>query len=238
MLELGKGLLAWISRPFTERNKGNLRLLAGCFCISCLLWLLNCLNRNLEAELQVPLQIQYDQEQYAPLAATPLHATVQVEGHGWFILKSALFQKTEPEIIRILSPNIHTELDTAALKNHLQSVFPALTIKSVSMRQICLPFDRKGKKWCLMQVNKNSISIKKGYSIKGQPELTPDSILVTGPLTHLTKLADTLYVSIPFEQIDKDFNENIRLDYFLNDAVMQAKPSRVNVKFSIDKANE
>lgn len=235
MFALVRHLLAWTFRPFTERNKGNLRLVGGCLCLSALIWVFNSLNKVVEAKISVPLKIQYNSNSFVPIRKIPKTLTATVVGHGWQVFRATSLQEPKPVIVWIKHPGLHSQLDTVVFREYIESHMGNIKVKHVLVDSVALPFDIKGHKWVHMKLDSSSISVANGYKIDSLIRFKPDSVLVTGPQTHLRKIADTLIIQVPFKNLDKDFDESFKLGIFLHNPLLKLSEEKVNVRFKVRK---
>lgn len=231
MREAVGSLVTWVFRPLVQRQEGNLRLVVGCFLLSSLMWVFNSLNRNLQTQLVVPLEIRYS-NRFVPIKNMPKHLVVDVEGYGWHILNNASIRPPQPVRVWIKHPGMHSRLDTAIFHEYLNNHIQGLQVKRVILDSLNIPFDHKTKKWVHMKVDKRHISLAKGYETE-DVKLKPDSVQVIGPYSTLRKMSDTLFISVPFKNIDKDFNESVRLSYFFHDPRLVVSHEKINVKFRV-----
>lgn len=236
MLDVIRHFLAWIFRPLTERHKGNLRLIAGCFVVSSLIWIFNSLNRDHEAKLSVPLEIRYNESKYMPLHPLPKHAIATVKGYGWHIFRTTSFEKHHKIVLWVKHPGPHSRLDTTVFREYLeQHLTDDLEVKHVLIDSIDVPFELKASKWLHLKVDEKSISYASNYELGSPIALTPDSVLVKGPNSMVFGLADTVQVHIPFKSLDKNFEENIRLSYFFRNPSLVLSEEKIKVKFAVRK---
>ncbi len=234
MLEAIRDILAWVFRPLTQRHRGNLRLIAGCLLLSAIIWFFNSLNKPLETTFSVPIKIKYDRF-FTPLVKIPKKVEVRISGIGWHILKFSLFYKPNTMHIWIKHPSMNTRIDTSVVRHYLDTHFEGLSVDKVFLEHIKLPFDHISHKQIRLVVNEYSISIAEGYIRDSTINITPERIIVSGPKSNLAQLADSLEVSIPFTNLDKNFDESIRLRYFFDDSSLTCAQETVKVKFRVKK---
>ena len=236
MLDLIRHFFAWTARPLIERNKGNLRLILGCFLVSSLIWIFNALNRNHEATLRVPLEVRFNDAKYVPLHPLPKHALATVEGYGWHILRTTSFEKHHKIILWVKHPGLHSRIDTSVFREYLeQHLTEDLLVKHVKIDSLEIPFDLKAHKWLHMKLDEENISFESGYVQDSPVSFEPDSIHITGPKSVISQITDTLLVHVPYKDLDKDFDEKIRLDYFFHNPSLQLGHEKVEVKFQVSK---
>ena len=235
MLEAVRDILVWVFRPIWERHRGNLRIAFLCCCFSCIIWLFNSLNNQIITKISVPLKIVYNDRIFLP--SKPFPATIQVElgGNGWHLVRNSSFLLPKFIYLNIKHPSIHSRIDTSSIRNYLESHFNNIRVKRILLDQSEIPFDRKSHKNILLKVEENSISIADGYVRDSIITIHPNRILVSGSASTLSVLSDTLQVVIPFQNLDKDFNEQIRLSYFLNNPNLKSSHEKVLVKFKIKR---
>ena len=235
MIEAIRDILAWVFRPLTERHRGNLRLVAGCLLLSSILWIFNDLNRAIEAQISVPIKLHYDAKLFVPLAEIPKQVETVLRGNGWHMLYFHLLQKPNKVNIWIKHPSLHSRLDTSLIRHFLADCMYGVYVKNVKIDTTQLPFDRISHKQIRLKVDEATISLADGFVRDSLISISPELIVVSGPKTILAELEDTLMVSIPFQNIDKNFEESIRLTYFLNDTKLSTKNKTVDITFKVKK---
>jgi hypothetical protein len=236
MLEAIGHLFAWIFRPFTQRNKGNLRLAFGCLVVSGLIWIFNSFNKNHTAKLRVPLEIRYPENTHVPLSPLPKHVVATVKGYGWHIFRAASFEKHHKVLVWLRHPGLHSKLDTALLRQYLEDHLSSdLKVIHVYVDSLAVPMDLKASKWLHMKVDAKQISLAKGFKLDSEVTFDPDSVLASGPHSIMRPFPDTVILHIPFKNIDKDFNEKVNLDYVFHNPNLTLSEDRINVEFKVQK---
>lgn len=235
MLEAVRDILVWVFRPIWERHRGNLRIAFLCCCFSCIIWLFNKLNNQIITTISVPLKIVYNDHIFLP--SKPFPATIKVElgGNGWHLVRNSSYLLPKFIYLNIKHPSIHSRIDTTSIRNYLESHFRNIKVKQILLDQFDIPFDRKSHKSIFLEVEKNSISVANGYVRDSVISIDPNRILVSGSVSALSELSDTLHVVIPFQDLDKDFNEKIRISYFLHNPELKSSHEKVLVKFKVKR---
>lgn len=237
MLEAVREILVWVFRPLLERHRGNLRIAFLCFSISCTIWLFNSLNNQIITKISVPLKIVYDDHIFLPSNPLPKNIQVELGGSGWHLVRNSNFLLPKFIYLNIKHPSIHSRIDTSSIRNYLESHFTNIILKRILIDKLDIPFDRKSHKSIFLKVDENSISIANSYFRDSNITIQPNRILVTGSSTALSDLSDTLHVVIPFQNLDKNFNEQIRLSYFLNNPNLKSSHEKVLVKFKVKQTS-
>jgi hypothetical protein len=235
MLEAIRDILIWMFRPIWERHKGNLRIALFCFILSSIIWLFNSLNNHITTHISVPLKIVYNNHIFLPSKELPKNIHVELGGNGWHLVKNSNFLLPKIIYLNIKHPSLNSKIDTSSIRNYLESHFNNLKIKRILIDQLEIPFDRKSHKYLFLNVDINSISLANGFERDSIISIDPNRILVSGSSTELTEISDSLHIKIPFQGLDKDFNEKIRLSYFLNNSNLKLSHETVLVKFKIKR---
>lgn len=233
MLEAVRDILVWVFRPIWERHRGNLRIAFLCFSFSCIIWLFNSLNNQIITKISVPLKIVYNDHVFLPSNQLPKNIQVELGGSGWHLVRNSNFLLPKVIYLHIKHPSIHSRIDTSSIRSYLESHFSNINVKRILIDQFYIPFDRKSHKSIFLKVEESSISLSDGFVRDSVITIYPNRIHVSGSATALSELSDTLYVVIPFQNLDKDFNEQIRLSYFLHNSNLKASHEKVLVKFRI-----
>ena len=181
----------------------------------------------------MPLKIVYNDRVFLPSKPFPKKIQVELGGNGWHLVRNSNFLLPKLIYLNIKHPNIHSRIDTSSIRNYLESHFSNVNVKQISLDQSEIPFDRKSHKSIFLKVDESSITIKNEYVRDSIIDIQPNRILVTGSIKVLSALPDTLFVIIPFKYLDKNFNEKIRLSYFLDNPNIKSSHEKVLVKFKV-----
>ena len=234
-LEAVKDILTWVFRPLWERHRGNLRIAFLCLSFSCTIWLFHKLNSQISTKISLPLKVVYNNHLFLPTKPLPQNIQIELGGNGWHLVRNSNFLLPKHIYLNIKHPNEHSVIDTSSIRNYLESHFDPIKIRRFLVGKLDIPFERKSHKNIFINIDQNSISIANGYIRDSIITIHPNRILVTGSATALSGIADTLHVTVPFQDIDKDFNEQIRLSYFLHDPNLKSSEEKVLVKFKVKR---
>ena len=235
MFEAVREILNWVFRPLLQRHRGNLRIAFLCLIFSTIIWLFNSLNNQIRTKISLPLKIVYDNRIFLPSKPLPKYIQVELGGNGWHLVRSSHFLLPEVIYINIKHPSIHSRIDTSSIRHYLESHYNMINVKRILIDQLDISFDHKSHKSIFLKVDESSISIANGYVRDSIIIIKPNRILVSGSSILLEKLSDTVQVLIPFKNLDKDFNEQIRLSYFLNNLNLKSSHEKVLVKFKVKR---
>ncbi len=168
----------------------------------------------------------------------PSKAKIFFKGHGWNVFNSKYFFKIKPVVFFIDKPGLNSVLDTLKLRKILERDLDKMKVGKIIVDPINLPFDKQARKWMHMKLDATSISIDKGYIRDKKINFEPESVLVTGPKSIVFKLKDTLKIRVPFQGLDKNFDESLNLNYYLNNPLLKLSHEKVKVKFNVRKRLE
>jgi hypothetical protein len=93
-------------------------------------------------------------------------------------------------------------------------------------------FDRRVTKQIALRVDSANVSLAENYRITSPISLEPTFITLEGPAALVGKLPDEIYIDLPNEDIDEEYNETLPVDYIQN-SLITADQARVRVRFAV-----
>jgi YbbR domain-containing protein len=201
---------------------------------SVFLWLSVTLNFTYNINLSIPLEVNLKENQ-ALAEDLPSEIEIVAKGRGWDLL-GMWFSK-----------NIAYVLDLSSVKRNmkfsiLQTIgdkidFPSsVSIISAYPDTLNIEFDNISTKYVKIK-NNVVLSLKEGYEIIGYPQVTPDSVKITGATSVILKIKN-----IPTEKkIIRNINSDIVIDVSLSDSLInlvKVEPKSVKISYKIELAAE
>jgi len=156
--------------------------------ISAVLWLLNALSKTYSTEISIPVQYVGTPNNYMSHSTMPQEFTLQVEGKGFTILRYKIIKTIIPFKFDLSSyfsmkkdSVIATKIATQTFKRQIeQYLYENITVEDINPKLIDATFSMiTFKKVAVLFTG--DIKFAPQYWLKGNIEITPDSIIIGGP---------------------------------------------------------
>lgn len=208
----------------------NFKLYLFSFGFALILWLYLKFNIVYNIELSIPLNVQVSKSQ-ALSEKLPEDITVVVSGKGWDLLNLMLSREKDFSLDLSNIKN-DTKLNTRQIMGERIDIPSNVSIVSVEPETISISFEKVFKKYVKVRNNIN-LQLADGYEIIGEPDIIPDSVLISGASSIVSniKYLPTEYMLI------KDVKENVTQTISLKDTlsnIIRVEPSMVTVVFKVD----
>lgn len=191
MSRIRDGLKNFLSRLFPSRNREDASLyfprsekvvvFVVAYIIAVSLWLLVNLGREYNLSVQVPVEIQHNNEELALVEEPPDYVTVSISGEGWQLLN---FYNNPPPL------QLHAQSGPVSLEDHMKdnmTAHPEITIESVQPNTIHLQLEERVEKTLPVR-SQVELQFENRYGLVDTPSLTPDSVTVYGARSRIEAL--------------------------------------------------
>lgn len=210
--------------------KKNFKLYLFSFGFAFILWLYLKFNVVYNVELTIPLNVQVANNQ-ALSETLPENITVVASGKGWDLL-NLMISRDRDFSLDLSNVKNDTKLNTRQLLGERMDIPSNVSVLSVEPETITVSFEKVFKKYVKIR-NNISLQLSEGYEIIGEPEIRPDSVLVSGASSIVSNIRS---LSTEYKLI-KDVNEDVTITVALKDTlsnVIRVEPSMVTVIFNVD----
>ncbi|WP_229208852.1 hypothetical protein [Dyadobacter luticola] len=196
---------------YVPPNQNRIKTFLGCLLAASFFWLMNVLNKdNYSLKLNYPLSIEYDNSAFVSMKPLPRQISVNVSGDGWSLLqKSWLNFNANPVVYRVQNPNKASVINSTALADQVNEMFPNLRVNYVVADTFELNFEPKIRKIIPIRVDSANINIREGYVISSFINVSPSLISVDGPVSLVKLYPDTIHVSVPTPKIQNNYDESL-----------------------------
>ena len=212
--------------------------------LSVIFWFMNALSKNYTTDIKYPVVYRKFPDDKVLIGDLPEYLTLNVNAHGYTLLRYSLSSRNIPLVFNVRSfyLNQSTRQDSSVyyietryareyFAKQLSSEFQILEIKPDSLY---FRFARVVSKKIPVFVDLTYL-LDKQLIIRSNPEVVPDSVLISGP----DYIIDTLYqVSTKKSDIGlikQNASVNLELNKPKNTKLM---PEQVTVKFDVEKFTE
>ncbi len=162
-------------------------MLITCIGIAFVFWVLVKLSQSYPTIKPVVVNIEMP-ENKALLAYPPTDIQAELKGTGWDLMLEHFYHSKIPVFISMLNNNslyLNQNRMRTEIRNSLR--FSAIEVLSVNYEEIQVELDDKVSKKIPIQLEKDLV-FSPGNQLKQSPTLTPDSIVITGPVSLLDSL--------------------------------------------------
>jgi len=214
-------------------NKDKLKVVTLCVLAATTFWFFSALNKSdYNTQLEYPITFIYPDDSTYVLDALPEHILVEVSGGGWNLLRKTLLFDTPPVEVELDDP-INTQYVTGqSLTPKLTEMLGEVQLDNVVSDTLFFHIDKAAQKEVHIKVDSTSIRLSNSYQITSPINLSVRKALVKGPKTILEGIGDTLFVSLPDQAINENYEQVIDLEYSPADLV-EIQPNILKVSFEV-----
>lgn len=237
-------LQKWPKVPEGQKLQFRKRILlfSVFFLISAFIWLLNALSENYTSVIEYPLVYTDIPEDKVFVGEMPGHLDLQINAHGYALLRYKMFRKPVPISFKVSAFNLNRGQDssnayilTRYLKDQISRQLPA-DLQLLEINPDTLHFQFTGRVTQMVKIKPNFVySIDKQFTIKDEIMLTPDSVEVTGPDLILDTMAYVYTERYDLGEITRNYSDKVRLN---RDADLYYNISKVNCSIELERFTE
>lgn len=158
---------------------------------------------------------------------------MSVRGKGWDLL-GVMFNKDIRYDLNLLNLRRDTRIYTMQGINERLNLPQSVTVTSISPDSININFDNSLAK-TVPVINNVEVNLKSFYQIVGSPEIIPDSVVISGPTSVISKINA---VSTEYKKFD-NISENLSVTVKLIDTLgnnLNIDPSFVTINYTVELA--
>jgi hypothetical protein len=208
---------------FSERNRMQWRrkllLFSFFLVVSVLIWTLNALSKNYTTEIKYPISYTNFPEQKVQINKLPESLGLKVNAHGYALLRYRLTNRPVPINFRVSSYTMNRFsgdsskffLLTRYAREQIARQLPSeLELIELSPDSLIFQFATEVKK-LVPVVPAVQFILGKEFTLVGDIQLMPDSVLVTGPDIYLDTLSKLTTESRELGLIEKSYSEKLSI---------------------------
>ncbi len=231
-LEQVKNILIWIVRSFFISRRSDLKVVILCFIAATTFWFLNALNKDYSTRLLYPVTFVFDDSTYIATRPLPDKLALNVSGYGWNLLRKSVLPSANPLQFAIPAPMRTHYLTGITMLPSVTEQLQDIRVNYIMDDTLFFDFDRRVSKQIALRVDSANVSLAENYRIVSPISLEPAFITLEGPATLVGKLPNEIYIDLPTEDIDEEYNETLPVDYIQN-SLITADEARVRVRFAV-----
>jgi len=210
--------------------------------ISASIWLLNALSKNYTSVIEYPLVYTDFPEDKVSVGEMPGHLDLQINAHGYALLRYKLFRKPVPISFNVSEYNLSSGDDNSSsyiltryLKDPIARQLPS-ELQLLEIAPDTLHFRFAGRVTRMMKIKPDfTFSIVTQFTIKDEILLSPDSVEVSGPDLILDTMDYVYTEALDLGELTKNFSDRVRLD---QNAELVYNVGRVSCSIELERLTE
>ncbi len=210
--------------------------------ISASIWLLNELSKNYTTVIEYPIVYTDFPEDKVFVGEMPGHLDLQINAHGYALLRYKMFRKPVPISFKVSAFNLNRGKDSSSayiltryLKDQIARQLPT-ELQLLEINPDTLYFQFAERVTRMVKIKPDfEYSIEKQFTIKDEIMLTPDSVEVTGPDLILDTLAFVYTTRYDLGVLTRNYSDKVKLN---READLQYNLSRVNCSIELERFTE
>lgn len=210
--------------------------------ISAAIWLLNALSKNYTTDIEYPLDYLEFPEDKVIVGELPGHLDLQINSHGYALLRYKMFKKPAPISFDFSSFNLSRGVDSSStfiltryLKTQISGQLPG-ELQLLEIQPDTLHFRFADKVTRSLEIRPDfNYTVVKQFTIKDKILLEPDSVEVTGPDLILDTMDYVLTERLDLGELTKKYEDKVRLS---TKADLSYNVSRVNCVIELERLTE
>jgi hypothetical protein len=214
-------------------SKTDIKAIFISLMAALIFWVMNALNKDgYSQKISFPLQFSYNDSLYIPTQPLPEKIFVNVSGNGWNLLRKAFALDVTPIVYSVAKPLKTKFLNTGSLTDSLTEYIKDVHVNYVIADRFEIEFDRKITKEFTIKVDSANIPLKNRYVVASLINVNPRTITLQGPESVLEEMGSVIYLKIPVQRLQDNYDDKIKLPLPIN-GLVKANIDRVGVSFEV-----
>lgn len=193
------------------------------------MWLYISLTQIYNTELSVPLKVKLTEKQ-AITTEIPKDINLVIRGKGWDLLGILVSKKVE-YVLDLTNYKKDTRINIMQSAGEVLNLPLGVSIVSIYPDALDITFDNITEKFVKVK-NNVSVTTKDGYIIVGSPLIEPDSIMITGASSVLSKIKYIPTENVVFENLNSRLTKSVKLKDTLSNLIFYEQKT-VNITYNI-----
>ncbi|MBR9997825.1 MAG: hypothetical protein KFF73_02585 [Cyclobacteriaceae bacterium] len=199
-----------------------------------IIWVLSALNKTYTSVITCPIVLEYARENTIQVKPPPEFVEANVTGVGWDLLKQSISFNKEPLMITLDNPVETKQIAGYTIQPLLSQHLGSLNLNFIVTDSLSFNIQPKISKKINLKVDQATLDLENLFEIIGPIQLIPDTARFTGPKTMLDTLSDTLYLKLPFENVDDDVDQTVAVNPF-NQNLISSDPPEIQIRFDVSR---
>lgn len=221
-----------ILKSIKPERASNFRVVLLCIFAATTFKFFNSLNGDYSTTLSYPLEFIYDESQYIPIDELPKNVQLNVNGMGWNLFRNSLGIKVTPVKIPLEKPTELKRIPGALIPGFISDQLSEFELNYVLTDTLFINLDYRHNKLYHIKIDSSNISTEINYYIVGPVLCSPDTVRLSGPMSILAAIPDTILLKLPDSDIDGNYDEDVVIN-IPNSQLITRNPATVNVIFNV-----
>jgi hypothetical protein len=186
--------------------------------ISASIWMLNALSENYTSIIEYPLIYTDFPEDRVFVGEMPGHLDLQINAHGYALLRYKMFRKPVPISFKISAFNMNRRNDSSSeyvltryLRDQISAQLPdELQLLEIQPDTLHFQFTNKVSKRVKIRPDLD-FSVDNQFTIKDEIRLSPDSVDLSGPDLIIDTLDFVSTEKLDLGLLTRNFSDKVRL---------------------------
>ena len=186
--------------------------------ISASIWMLNALSKNYTSIIEYPLIYTDFPEDRVFVGEMPEHLDLQINAHGYALLRYKMFRKPVPISFKISAFNMNRRNDSSSayiltryLRDQISTQLPA-ELQLLEIKPDTLHFQFTERVTRRVKVRPDlAFSVDNQFTIKDEIQLFPDSVDLTGPDLILDTMDFASTERMDLGLLTRNFRDKVKL---------------------------
>ncbi len=186
--------------------------------ISAAIWMLNALSKNYTSIIEYPLIYTDFPEDRVFVGEMPGHLDLEINAHGYALLRYKMFRKPVPISFKISAFNMTQRSDSSSayiltryLRDQISTQLPT-ELQLLEIKPDTLQFRFTNKVSRKVKIRPDlAYTIDKQFTIKDEVRLSPDSLIVSGPDLILDTLGFVSTERVDLGLLTRNFSDQLEL---------------------------
>jgi len=195
------------------------------FVLALSLWFVVNMNREFNITVQVPVELTNLPDNLALRSDVPENVSVNVSGEGWNLI--SLY--TNPPKVSVDAES--RQINLFEQVRNMSGSFSELNVSQVDPIMLTIETEEKATKRVPI-VSQINLNLQSRYGLIGEPEISPDSVTITGAESRLQELSQWETEEVTFEEVSRSMERVINLRAPTNGVILSTN----EVNYQIDVA--
>ena len=197
-------------------------------------WFFNSLNKGYNTQISYPVEFQFpNPDTVVVLTRLPDAIKMDVDGGGWNLFRKTFWFTVKPLEIYLDAPFENKRLTRSQLEALLEPQVKDITLNQVITDTLFLNIEPRAEKYLHIFIDSTNLSLEEPYKLISPVSISPDSVYVSGAVSYINSLPDTLTLQIKDKNIDYNYKENISVN-LLAASGLRVLPEQVTVRFEVE----
>ena len=210
--------------------KKNLHIVIISFIFSIILWVSISLSNDYYATFNIPIKLADIPQGYGTGTPLPEKISVKLKGKGWKLITINLTSEAD----YVIPVGNETGKRTINLYNYLvENQWLSSDVEVINLAPDTLSFllEKLASKKVPVEANLN-LNFKSGYGLASNIIISPESTLVTGPISYLKDLKSVSTEAVEFDELANESTEIVPLKNIWG---MSYSNNSVSASFDVQK---